>query len=269
MRAPTQHRETNSGFTLSLNNFEGPFDLLLSLISRRKLNITDVALAEVTDEFLHYIHRLFDAEDPHALDEASDFLVTAATLLELKTARLLPRESGAAPADSSLIEARDLLFARLLQFRAYRDVAEILQEKMGEEARRFPRNVALEPAFAQVLPELVFEVTPEEFAQIAARALLRPESKESPQTLAEQAQAHLREPLTTIAAEERAVLASLDVEPTQSFRALLSGVGELEIAVVRFLAVLELVRRGVVTVQQDEGEAYFNCSLNKNSGRRI
>lgn len=258
MRAPTtiinqqgKSAENTPGFTLTLQNFEGPFDLLLSLISRRKLDITDVALAEVTDEFLHYINQLFESQIDTALDQASDFLVTAATLLDLKAARLLPRGQVESEEDVALLEARDLLFARLLQYRAYRDVAGILAERYDSEAQRFPRDVALEPQFAQVLPELVFETSPEEFAQIAAKALSASHFEDEPhENLAQVELGHLHQPLTTIADEENFIVQRLVENSQESFSNLIRGCGEFEIAVYRFLAVLELIRNGAVEVTQ-------------------
>lgn len=243
------------GFTLTLSNFEGPFDLLLTLISRRKLDITEVALAEVTDEFLAYLHALYAEGTERALDEASEFLVTAATLLELKTARLLPQHREPLEEDVALLEARDLLFARLLQYRAYREVADIFAERWAQEAQRFPRAVALEERFAQALPELVFTGGAEEFARIAAAALSRtPKDPEpEPEEIVEELNEHLHVPLTTIAAEEHYILHSLlDTAARElSFAELVQGSGELEIAVVRFLALLELYKEGALHVEQD------------------
>lgn len=254
----------STAFTVTLENFEGPFDLLLSLISRRKLDITDIALATVTDEFLQYISALFDAETTKALDQASDFLVTAATLLDLKAARLLPQPRVASEEDIALLEARDLLFARLLQYRAYRDVAEILSEKYESEAQKFPRSVALEPQFAQALPELVFTTTPEEFARIAAVALSK-SAFDAEQETKTQASTfdHLREPLTTIAREEQVIIQHLSNGQAATFYDVIAGSGEFEIAVVRFLAVLELFRRGVVDIDVSGGAANFSMALTK------
>lgn len=267
VRVPTPNADTaanartegrglqNPGFTLTLSNFEGPFDLLLTLISRSKLDITEVALAEVTDEFLAYLHALYAEGTERALDEASEFLVTAATLLELKTARLLPQHREPLEEDVALLEARDLLFARLLQYRAYREVADIFAERWAQEAQRFPRAVALEERFAQALPELVFTGGAEEFARIAAAALSRtPKDPEpEPEEIVEELNEHLHVPLTTIAAEEHYILHSLlDTAARElSFAELVQGSGELEIAVVRFLALLELYKEGALHVEQD------------------
>lgn len=259
------------GFTLTLSNFEGPFDLLLTLISRRKLDITDVALAEVTDEFLAYLQALYAEGTERALDEASEFLVTAATLLELKTARLLPQHREPLEEDVALLEARDLLFARLLQYRAYREVAEIFAERWAQEARRFPRAVALEERFAHALPELVLTGGAEEFARIAAAALSRQpaESEPAAEEIVEELNEHLHVPVTTIAAEEHYLLHTLlDASGRElRFDELVRGAGDLEIAVVRFLALLELYKEGALHVEQEHplGEILVRASATAGS----
>ncbi|MEX3610226.1 ScpA family protein [Rothia sp. LK2588] len=238
----------SASFRVQLENFSGPYDLLLSLIARKKLDITDIALAEVTDEFMAYISALYERDTPAALDQASDFLVTAATLLDLKAARLLPRGTVDVEEDVALIEARDLLFARLLQYRAYKEVAEILGNRYAHESHRFARSVALEPQFAQALPALVFDTTAQEFARIAAQALgAAPEEPEPPTVDTE----HLRAPLTTIAEQEAVILEQLGDTAHRTLADLLAGAAEFEVAVVRFLAVLELCRRGDITASQE------------------
>src|SRR5580698_4835542 len=159
---------TDSGFEVHLDVFEGPFDLLLGLISKHKLDITEIALSSVTDEFIAYIRARADAWD---LDQASYFLVVAATLLDLKAARLLPAGEVDDEEDLALLEARDLLFARLLQYRAYKEVAAVLAGKMAVQGRRFARRVPMEPQFASLLPEVLLGLGPAEFAAIAARTL--------------------------------------------------------------------------------------------------
>ncbi len=244
------------GFTLTLSNFEGPFDLLLTLISRRKLDITDVALAEVTDEFLAYLHSLYAEGTERALDEASEFLVTAATLLELKTARLLPQHRESLEEDVALLEARDLLFARLLQYRAYCEVADIFAKRWAQEAQRFPRAVALDERFAQALPEIVLTGGAEEFARIAAAALSRQSASPEPDAkeIADDLNDHLHVPVTTIAAEEHYILHAL-LDATGhglDFTQLVQGAGNLEVVVVRFLALLELYKEGALVVEQEK-----------------
>lgn len=237
-------------FTLHLGNFEGPFDLLLHLISRRKLNITEVALAQVTDEFLSFITPLYISASEEALALASEFTLTVATLLDLKTARLLPNREPQTSQEFAALEARDLLFARLLQYKAYKEVAGVLAERFGEESTRFARTVALEERFAKALPELVFEVTPQEFAAIAHRALSTPVEDQLPEQVVETG--HLREPLTTIALEEQTILHLLEDQQETTYQELVSSTDELEIAVVRFLAMLELYKEQRIDLTQDK-----------------
>lgn len=258
---PTQVQElnappptpTSAPFALHLSNFEGPFDLLLHLITRKKLDITDIALAEVTDEFLSYISGVFDADTDRGLDTASEFLVTAATLLDLKAARLLPRGAAHITANTDLLEARDLLFARLLQYRAYREVTAVLEERYVAEAQRFPRTVALDPRFSKVLPELVFDLSSEEFARIAAAALNPARDNEDPSKQDSEVETdHLHTPLTTIAAEEAHVLAQLGERGEITFAEIITGASAVEVAIVRFLAVLELFKEGALLLEQPQ-----------------
>src|SRR6185369_10703244 len=157
-----------SGFQVRLANFTGPFDLLLQLIGKHKLDVTEVALHTVTDDFIAYIRAMGDDWD---LDEASEFLLVAATLLDLKAARLLPSAEVEDEEDLALLEARDLLFARLLQYKAFKEAAAIFAARMTAAARRFPRRVPLEPRFANLLPEVLIGLGPAEFARLAAKAL--------------------------------------------------------------------------------------------------
>src|SRR5271167_4359966 len=158
----------SGAFQVHLDVFEGPFDLLLALISKHKLDITEVALSQVTDEFISYIKHRSGGWD---LDQVSYFLLVAATLLDLKAARLLPSGEVEDEEDLALLEARDLLFARLLQYRAYKEVAAVFAAKMAIAAKRFPRRVPLEPRFAQLFPEVLLGLGPQELARIAALAL--------------------------------------------------------------------------------------------------
>lgn len=157
-----------SGFEVHLENFEGPFDLLLALIAKHKLDITEIALSVVTDEFISHIRALADSWD---LDLASFFLVVAATLLDLKAARLLPSGEVEDEEDLALLEARDLLFARLLQYRAYKEAAAMLAGQMAAQDRRFPRRVPIEPRYANLLPEVLLGLGAAQFAAVAARVL--------------------------------------------------------------------------------------------------
>src|SRR5580658_7995262 len=158
---PDDPHAGTGGFEVHLDVFEGPFDLLLGLISKHKLDITEVSLSKVTDEFIAYIKQRSGGWD---LDQVSYFLLVAATLLDLKAARLLPSGEVEDEEDLALLEARDLLFARLLQYRAYKEVAAVFAGRMAAAAKRFPRRVPLEPRFAELLPEVLLRIGPQEFA---------------------------------------------------------------------------------------------------------
>jgi segregation and condensation protein A len=226
-------------FQLHLDVFEGPFDLLLSLISKRRLDVTLVALSQVTDEFLGYIR---SHEGNWDLDTASEFLVVAATLLDLKVARLLP-SADVDEEDLALLEARDLLFARLLQYRAYKDVVDVFVRRMGDASQRFPRAVGLEERFVGLLPEIQLGVTPAEFAELAARAM---EPKPPPIVDI----GHLHAPVVSVR-EQAAILAQrLRSAGLATFRSLVADCPDTMHVVGRFLAVLELYREGMVSFDQ-------------------
>lgn len=232
-------------FAVRLVNFTGPFDLLLNLISRRELDITEVALAQVTDEFIAHIHAIKAAEGEWRLDEASEFLVVAATLLDLKAARLLPSGAVEDEEDIALLEARDLLFARLLQYRAFKEMARHLQERFGEEDARHPRDVPLEPEFTRLLPDLVWKHSPEDFAAIAARVLA---PRVEPRT--EVDIAHLHAPAVSVREQAEVLQELLRGRGSVSFRHLTEDAGTRLVLVVRFLALLELFRDGAVSFEQ-------------------
>ena len=232
-----------AGFSVHLENFDGPFDLLLQLISRHRMDITDVAIATVTDEFITYIRELEKTEAGWKLDHASEFVVVAATLLDLKAARLLPSGQIDDEEDLALLEARDLLFARLLQYRAFKEIASILSERILEQEKTFARSVSLEPVFAALLPEVLIGVTPERFAAIANRVL----TPKSAPTLSVE---HLHLPLVSVAAEALTVVSALRRHKTMSFRALVSDAANTLVVVARFLALLELFKEGSVRFEQ-------------------
>ena len=232
-----------AGFSVHLENFDGPFDLLLQLISRHRMDITDVAIATVTDEFISYIRELEKTEEGWKLDHASEFVVVAATLLDLKAARLLPSGQIDDEEDLALLEARDLLFARLLQYRAFKEIASILSERIFEQEKTFARSVSLEPVFAALLPEVLIGVTPERFAAIANRVL----TPKSAPTLSVE---HLHLPLVSVTAEALAVVSALRRHKTMSFRALVSDAENTLVVVARFLALLELFKEGSVRFEQ-------------------
>jgi segregation and condensation protein A len=233
-----------------LDVFEGPFDLLLALIGKHKLDITVIALSVVTDEFISYIGALSDQWD---LDQASYFLVVAATLLDLKAARLLPAGEVDDEEDLALLEVRDLLFARLLQYRAYKEVAAILAGQMTAQTRRFPRRVPMEPRFADLLPEVLLGLGPDQFAAIAAAAL-------APRRPPVVSTAHLHSPRTTVREQAAIVAAKLRLVGRASFRELAADCEDTYEIVARFLAVLELYRDKCVAFEQETalGDLYIS-----------
>ena len=233
--------ETDGVFKVRLANFEGPFDLLLQLISKHKLDVTEVALSKVTDEFMAHIRAMGPDWD---LDETTEFLVVAATLLDLKAARLLPAAEVEDEADLALLEARDLLFARLLQYRAYKQIADIFSGRLDDEARRFPRTVGLEPHHAELLPEVVISIGAEGFARLAVKAM---QPKPKPQVYVE----HIHAPLVSVQEQAGIVVARLKELGEASFRDLVADTGDTLTVVARFLALLELYREKAVALDQE------------------
>ncbi|GAA4615046.1 segregation/condensation protein A [Saccharopolyspora hordei] len=231
----------SGGFTVRLENFEGPFDLLLQLISQHQLDVTEVALHKVTDEFIAYTKALGEKWD---LDETTEFLVVAATLLDLKAARLLPAAEVEDEADLALLEARDLLFARLLQYRAYKQVAALFGELEAGALRRYPRAVSLEERFENLLPEVRLGVDPQQFAEIAA-AVFRP--KPPPTVSLDHIHQH------SVSVREHAALlrVRLAEKGSATFPELTSDCGHTIEVVARFLALLELYREKVLQFEQE------------------
>lgn len=232
-------------FEVQLTNFSGPFDLLLNLISRRELDITEIALAQVTDEFIAHIRRAQAAGGEWKLDEASEFLVVAATLLDLKAARLLPAGAVEDEEDIALLEARDLLFARLLQYRAFKEMARQLSHRLDEEGARFPRDVPLEPEFTRLLPELVWKHSPEEFAALALKVLTP--RQEQPTTVGIE---HLHFPPVSVRDQAEVLQGLLRSGKPLSFQQLTQDAASRLVLVVRFLALLELFRDGAISFEQ-------------------
>ncbi|MEU5217929.1 segregation/condensation protein A [Streptomyces sp. NPDC020807] len=228
-------------FTVRLANFEGPFDLLLQLITKHKLDVTEVALSQVTDEFMAHLRALGPDGD---LDQTTEFLVVAATLLDLKAARLLPVADVEDEADLALLEARDLLFARLLQYRAYKRIAEILDDRWDGEARRRPRTVGLEPHHAALLPEVVISIGLEGFAKLAAKAM---QPRPAPEVYVD----HIHAPLVSVREQASVVVALLRERGTAVFRELIEDAGDTLTVVARFLALLELYRERAVALDQE------------------
>ena len=238
------------GFEVHLDVFEGPFDLLLGLISKHKLDITEVALSQVTDEFIAYIRARADGWD---LDQASYFLVVAATLLDLKAARLLPAGEVEDEEDLALLEAKDLLFARLLQYRAYKEAAAVFAGRMAAAARRFPRRVPMEPRFAGLLPEVLLGLGPAEFARIAAIVL-------APRPAPEVSTGHIHMPRTSVAEQAAILTARLRRSGRTTFRLLAADCAGTYEVVARFLALLDLFREGNVALEQAEALGELHVS---------
>ncbi|CAB4330518.1 unannotated protein [freshwater metagenome] len=231
------------GFQVHLSNFDGPFDLLLQLISRHKLDITEVSLSLVTDEFIAFIRALEASGEGWRLDQATEFLVIAATLLDLKAARLLPSGEIEDEEDLALLEARDILFARLLQYRAFKEIAASFQEAILAADKSFPRVVALDPELATLLPEVLIGVGPERFAAIADRVLT---PKSAPVVAIE----HLHSALVSVTEESRLVVEALRKGRTLSFRSLIAEADSTLVVVARFLALLDLYRQGALRFEQ-------------------
>jgi segregation and condensation protein A len=232
-----------TGFNVHLSNFDGPFDLLLQLISRHKLDITEVSLSLVTDEFISFIRKLEESGEGWRLDQATEFLVIAATLLDLKAARLLPSGEIEDEEDLAILEARDILFARLLQYRAFKEIAASFQEAIFAADKSFPRVVALDPALASLLPEVLIGVGAQRFAAIAERVL----TPKAPPIVSVE---HLYSALVSVAEESRAVVESLRKFRTLSFRNLIQGADSTLVVVARFLALLDLYRQGALRFEQ-------------------
>jgi segregation and condensation protein A len=239
---PSDTEGGTGGFTVRLDNFTGPFDLLLRLIAKRKLDVTEVALHQVTDEFLAYIRALGDSWD---LDEASEFLLVASTLLDLKAARLLPAAQVEDEEDLALLEARDLLFARLLQYQAFKQAATHLRDRYEDGSRRYPRTVPLEPRYAQALPELVLQVGAQRLAELAAGAL-------QPRPVPMVATDHVHQVRVSVRAHAAVLRDRLLRHRTATFRALCGDCRTTLEVVARFLALLELYQEGLVAFEQVE-----------------
>ncbi len=233
--------EKSVGFAVSLGNFDGPFDLLLTLISKHEMNITEISLSKVTDEFIRYLKSLDDHEE---LEQASEFLVIAATLLDLKIAGLLPKGEVVDAEDVALLEARDLLFARLLQYRAFKEISSWFSTSMTLEAMRTPREVRIEERFQKQKPELVWSLTLEEFGRLAEETL-------TPRLIPSIGLTHLHAPRISIREQATEIIAMLRKSAGLTFRDLIGAVKDRAVVVARFLAVLELYRLSAISFEQD------------------
>lgn len=251
--APVGAAEAEQGFKVRLRNFEGPFDLLLSLINQHQLDVTEVALHTVTDDFIAYTKSL---GREMGLDQTTEFLVIAATLLDLKAARLLPQGDVEDAEDLALLEARDLLFARLMQYRAYKQVAMMFGELEAAALRRYPRSVSLEERFEALLPEVMIGVGTAQFAQIAATAF-------SPRPVPTVGLGHLHTPKVSIAELAQQVLTMLQAHGEgkwATFRDLIADCTEPVEVVGRFLALLELYREKAVEFIQEDALGELSVS---------
>lgn len=233
----------DTAFSVHLENFDGPFDLLLQLISRHKMDITEISLSIVTDEFISFIRTLEESGQGWQLDQATEFLVIAATLLDLKAARLLPSGEVEDEEDLALLEARDILFARLLQYRAFKEIAATFSERIALADKSFARVVALDPALSALLPEVLIGVGAARFAAIAQRVL-------TPKTLPSMNIDHLHMPLVNVAEESKHVVDALRKSKSMSFRSLVADAENTLVVVARFLALLNLYREGVLRFDQ-------------------
>ena len=232
-------------FTVHLTNFTGPFDLLLQLISKHRLDVTEVALSKVTDEFVAHIKAMQLARGATSwdLDQTSSFIVVAATLLDLKAARLLPQGEVEDADDLALLEARDLLFARLLQYRAFKLVSGWIARTLDTQARRHPRQGGLEERFASLLPDVELAGFADLIAVLAGRALT---PKEAPLVSLE----HLHAPLVSVREQAEEIVRRLREHPAITFRALTADASDRLVVVARFLALLELFREQAVSFEQ-------------------
>jgi segregation and condensation protein A len=249
------------GFRVALGNFDGPFDLLLTLISKHELDITEVSLSLVTNEFIAYLRELGPDED---LDEASEFLVVAATLLDMKVAGLLPQGELVDAESVALLEARDLLFARLLQYRAFKEVSAWFERCLRRESVRHTRSVRLDEKYRQAVPELVWSLSPDDFAALALVAM-------TPKELPRIGFDHLHAPLISIREQAAIVVTLLRDAGSLTFRELIAGVAQSGVVVARFLSVLELYRHAALSFEQLEplGELTLRWSAQRWSDENL
>ncbi|HOQ21362.1 segregation and condensation protein A [Microbacterium paulum] len=239
---PAAPAERAEGFRVSLAGFDGPFDLLLTLLGNHELDITEISLSRVTDEFISYLKGL-DADEE--LEQASEFLVVAATLLDMKVAGLLPQGELVDAESVALLEARDLLFARLLQYRAFKEVSAWFERSLRREDRRHVRAVRLDEKYRRAVPELVWTLSKEDFAAIALLAF-------TPKEIPHVGLDHLHAPLVSIREQAAVVVTLLRAAGSLSFRELVAGSVQPGIVVARFLAVLELYRHAALSFEQLE-----------------
>jgi segregation and condensation protein A len=240
--APDAEDPGDAGFRVSLDGFDGPFDLLLNLISKHELDITEVSLSKVTDEFIAYLRGLDPDEE---LEQASEFLVVAATLLDMKVAGLLPQGELVDAESVALLEARDLLFARLLQYRAFKQVSGWFASRLQAEDTRHTRAVRLDEKYRARVPDLVWTLSLDDFAALALLAF-------APREIPHVGLDHLHAPLVSIREQAAVVVTLLRGAETLTFRELVAGAGQPGVVVARFLSVLELYRHAALSFEQLE-----------------
>ena len=204
------------------------------------MDITEVSLSRVTDEFIAHVKA---GGSTWELEQTTSFLLVASTLLDLKAARLLPQGDVEDEEDLALLEARDLLFARLLQYKAFKQVASVLEQRLAVESRRHPRAVGLEDRFASLLPEVLIGIGLEQFAQLAARAL-------EPKPVLEVSLHHIHAAKVSVREQAALVVDRLRRSGTMTFRALCGDSPDRLTTVARFLSLLELFREGAVAFDQ-------------------
>lgn len=240
--ASPRDADNEQAFRVSLEVFEGPFDLLLSLISKHELDIVDISLTQVTNEF---IARVSDLESQGRLGEVSSFLVMSATLLDIKIASLLPKGEVIDPEDVALLEARDLLLARLLQYRAFKGAAKWVAEQLDREQGRYVRAVPLDAEFRAPRPEAAWQITPADFAGYAISAFTR---EHNPVLSID----HLHAPRVSIREQTGIIVARLRRQQQLTFTELIADAQTVGEVVARFLGILELFRNDAVMFEQVE-----------------
>ncbi|MCH9815061.1 MAG: segregation/condensation protein A [Actinomycetia bacterium] len=237
---PTVDAGERKAFEVRVTGFEGPFDLLLSLIAKHKLEVTVLALHDVTDDFIKHVRAQGEFWD---LDETTEFLVVAAILLDLKAARLLPGESEEDAEDIALLEARDLLFARLMQYRAFKDVSALFEAKLNNAPPRVPRTVGLDPGLAQLLPDVVMGISGDAFAQLAVAAMTpKPEPSVSV--------SHVHAPPVNVREQAFLMVEQLRTSGSASFTELTAQCPDTPHVIARFLGLLDLYRQKVIAFEQ-------------------
>lgn len=240
---------STSGFQVNLEVYSGPFDALLGMIANNKLELTEVSLSSITEEFLTYVRGLDFTKN---MDEASAFLDIASILVEAKSVAILPGSEDSQHDEQSLeaLRERDLLFARLLQYRAYKQAAGDFRARIAANSGRFPHPAAMDEAVAAMLPELVWTLTPLELAQLAAQVIAN-----APASEVSIHQLHV--PLVDLRAQSLVVrdrlIAALEFKGDQSmsFSELTRDCTSRIEVVARFMAVLVFFKQGVLQYQQD------------------